>query len=342
MTEIPQPREVRKDQSGTVSTLNFLSIVGDASPHFRSEKPSASMEGSLDLGAPVLGYPSTPSGDAGGKAPNNQSPFTQQDKDKPSTFKGTSIQSNDSKPTDAQPGAPKSGDYDPASEAAPLEALTQAKENTKGWNSPDAPPASVIQEKIKDAQVIYWGDDHGGDTNAVQRLANALGQLKVNTVVMEEFKQSQQGLINKYLSDPKGSPQEQADKNSIQDYLVNGIKLDPKNKIDLETIKKEMALLQLFKDKKMRVLAAEPDGAKITGADNGDPCIPRDPNWVRTVTAATDAGAKVLVFGGSFHFERLLHNTFAELMANNPQIRTVDLTPPDDYSLMIPTKSKCD
>jgi len=205
-------------------------------------------------------------------------------------------------------------------------AVLQAKENTKGWDSKEPPSLGELNAKIGDKPIILWGDNHD-DRNSPERFKEALGTMKragVDTVVMEGFREGQQGLINSWLSTQKGSAEEKASEAQIEKYLNIAV-----NQGD-DFNNKTMNLLHSIKDARMNILCPEPDGGRMTGEGDGEK-KDRDGNWAPVTNnylLNEHPGAKVIVFAGSRHFS---HHPEGKRFADEENGKAVDLTPPSQY-----------
>lgn len=208
-----------------------------------------------------------------------------------------------------------------------LQGMADAKGKTKGWDSKDPPSVDEIKDRIGDSQIVFWGDDHM-DKESPERFKNALDSLKeagIDTVAMEGFREDQQGLIDDWLKAEKGSEEEKRLEAQMREYLARALGGEP------EFAEKTMAIMKAIKDAGMKILAIEPNGAKITSNGDGKD-MDRDANWQKVVENHTrnNPDSKVLIFGGSGHFIHMRGITVADRMGRTGT-KTADLTPPSQY-----------
>jgi uncharacterized iron-regulated protein len=144
---------------------------------------------------------------------------------------------------------------------------------------------------------------------------------------MEGFREDQQKLVNDWLSAKKGSEEEKAKETEMREYLATSFKggAEPDKVMDLMTGAKNAGL---------KVLCAEPNGAKLTHDGDGVNINheKRDENWSNVVQRQlkNNPQSKVVLFAGSGHFTHSPDATVAVRLAQSG-VKTADLTPPSQY-----------
>jgi hypothetical protein len=196
---------------------------------------------------------------------------------------------------------------------------------TKGWNSAQPPSPEGLKEKMGDAKIFLWGDDHA-DKSSAGRLENAADRLVksggVTTLSLEGLKRSQDLLLNNWLQAKKGSSQEAGFEKQIEKYV--GQAGDP-----LWT-EKNLRIMKAFKDAGVkRIIGIENDRLQLNPNGSGGP--DREASWNAAVQneIKSDQHSKVLVFGGVTHFLPT-DGHYGSLVAKAP-VKYVDLTPPYQY-----------
>jgi len=262
------------------------------------------------------------------KGKNDGTGDTKLDAGKTSSNPDTSKQDTKSNVTSFESGP------DAQTQAKMNAGLDKTERNTRGWDAPNPPSLSELNQKIGDNDVLYWGDSHR-DGTSVQGLNQALKELKqagVTTVAVEGLNSEGQNLVRDWLKAPNGSDEErklEARKlEKIKTYLKNAqpdLPDDtPERRQDNQTWRdKTEQLIQAVKAARLDVLGLEPNQPDYSQEQ-------RDSSWENAVNGflADNPGQKLLIFGGALHFTGIDSFT-ARLAADH--VKAVDLTPPSQY-----------